>query len=170
MNKPSNKKIVYVPLVQAHWPDVSLIYKQGIAEGNATFETTCPDWETWNKTHRPDCRFVALIADKIVGWAALAPVSGRCVYAGVSEISVYIHEDYRGTGIGNFLLASIICESERKGIWTLQAGIFPENVSSIRIHEKNGFRKVGIRERIGSMNSVWRDVILMERRSNIAGI
>jgi L-amino acid N-acyltransferase YncA len=169
MKNPVNKKIICVPLTEAHWPDVNLIYKQGIASGNATFETTSPDWTVWNQAHRADCRFVAIMDERIVGWAALSPVSGRCVYAGVAEISVYVHEKHRGFGIGSFLLETVVRESEENGIWTLQTGIFPENIASIRIHEKNGFRTVGIRERLGKMNNKWRDVILLERRSLKAG-
>jgi L-amino acid N-acyltransferase YncA len=151
------------------WEDVSKIYSQGIQTKNATFEKDCPDWNTWNKNHRTDCRLVAKQNGKIIGWAALSNVSGRCVYAGVSEISVYVDSDFQGQGIGQKLMEKLIKESEKANIWTLQAGIFPENKSSIRLHEKNGFRVVGIREKIGKMDDNWRDVILLERRSTRIG-
>lgn len=151
------------------WKDVANIYRQGIQTKNATFEKDCPDWNTWDKNHRPDCRFVAKQNGKIIGWAALSNVSGRCVYAGVAEISVYVDSSFQGQGIGQKLIVELITESEKVNIWTLQAGIFPENKSSIRLHEKNGFRVVGIRERIGKMDNKWRDVILLERRSQLVG-
>lgn len=147
------------------WPAVRTIYQEGIATGNATFETETPDWETWDQAHRSDCRIVARASDRVVGWAALSPVSGRCVYDGVAEVSVYVAATARGRGIGKALLSALVQASERAGVWTLQAGIFPENVASIAIHKACGFRKVGIRERLGQMDGVWRDVILMERRS-----
>lgn len=112
---------------------------------------------------------IALVDNKVVGWAALSNVSGRCVYSGVAEVSVYVDSSNRGKGIGDRLLNSLIKESEKCGIWTLQAGIFPENISSIRLHHKHGFRTIGIRERLGNMNNKWRDVALLERRSQIVG-
>ena len=153
------------------WPSVRAIYVQGIATGQATFETEAPAWEEWNAAHMENCRFVAREAGEIVGWAALSPVSGRCVYGGVAEVSVYVAESARGQGIGKKLLQELIAVSEKAGIWTLQAGIFPENVPSIELHKVCGFREVGYRERIGQMHDgVWRDVVLMERRSKVIGV
>lgn len=158
-----------IALTEAHYPEVSRIYMEGIKTGQATFETVAPLWETWNEGHLAHSRFVALIGNAVAGWAALSPVSGRCVYAGVAEVSVYIGEAARGKGIGDSLLKQLILSSEAEGIWTLQAGIFPENTASLRLHEKNGFRIIGRRERIGKMNNTWRDTVLLERRSEIAG-
>jgi L-amino acid N-acyltransferase YncA len=152
------------------WADVARIYESGIATKNATFQTEVPDWDSWDKAHRKDCRLIALINDKIVGWAALSPVSGRCVYAGVAEVSVYVDSGFRGMGIGDKLMESLIKQSEQNNIWTLQAGIFPENTGSIKLHHKHGFRTIGIRERIGKMDKTWRDVAMLERRSSTVGI
>jgi L-amino acid N-acyltransferase YncA len=152
------------------WVDVARIYESGIATKNATFQTEAPDWDSWDMTHRKDCRLIALINDKIVGWAALSPVSGRCVYAGVAEVSVYVDSGFRGMGIGDKLMESLIRQSELNNIWTLQAGIFPENTTSIKLHHKHGFRTIGIRERIGKMDKTWRDVAMLERRSSTVGI
>jgi L-amino acid N-acyltransferase YncA len=154
----------------ADWPRVRAIYREGIATGNATFEIAVPDWANWEKAHRPDCRLVARLDREIIGWAALSPVSSRCVYGGVGEVSVYLAESVRGQGIGKALLTALIEESEKAGFWTLQAGIFPENVVSIALHRSCGFREVGRRERIGKMNGVWRDTVLMERRSTTVGV
>lgn len=156
-------------MLPVHWDAVKAIYLQGIATKQATFQTEAPTWEDWDKGHLPHLRYVLFIEDTVVGWAALTPVSSRCVYAGVSEVSVYIHEDFRGKGIGKMLLLKLISETEKENIWTLQAGIFPENLSSIALHEKLGFRQVGYRERIGKLDGVWKDTILLERRSKIAG-
>jgi len=152
------------------WPDVKYIYQEGIATGDATFESEAPDWEQWDKSHLRDCRLVAKSGEKIVGWAALIPVSSRCVYDGVAEVSLYVRDSFRGRGIGTELLKAAIEESQRAGIWTLQSGTFPENAASIAIQKACGFREVGIREKIGCMNGQWRDVILMERRSKVVGI
>ncbi|MDD2611641.1 MAG: N-acetyltransferase family protein [Bacteroidales bacterium] len=152
------------------WTDVARIYETGIATKNATFERQAPDWDSWNNAHRKDCRLIALIKDKIVGWAALSNVSNRCVYSGVAEVSIYIDTDFRGKGIGDRLITELIKESESTGIWTLQAGVFPENTGSIRLHEKHGFRIIGKKERIGKMDDTWRDVLQLERRSKIVGI
>lgn len=151
------------------WPEVRRIYAEGISTGNATFEAAPPSWETWDGGHRRDCRLVVRDGASLLGWAALAPVSERCVYGGVAEVSVYVAEAARGRGVGRRLLAALIEESERQGIWTLQAGIFPENGSSLRLHRALGFRDVGRRERIGKLGESWRDVLLLERRSPVAG-
>jgi len=151
------------------WPAVSEIYADGILTGNATFEIDVPGWEKWDSGHLRVCRLVARSGSGVVGWAALSPVSGRCVYAGVAEVSVYVAQRARNQKIGSRLLAALVEASEREGIWTLQAGIFPENVPSIQIHEACGFSIVGIRCRIGRMNGRWRDVVLMERRSRVVG-
>lgn len=156
-------------MCEQDWLSVRAIYLEGIATGNATFETTAPDWPAWDSGHRRDCRLVAQSASKVVGWAALSPVSKRRVYEGVAEVSVYVAAAVRGQGVGKALLIALIEESERCGVWTLQAGIFPENVSSIRVHELCGFRKVGTRERLGRMGERWRDVVLLERRSAKTG-
>jgi L-amino acid N-acyltransferase YncA len=158
-----------VPMTQQHWPAVSEIFAQGIATGNATFETRVPTWPEWDARHLPACRLVGLVGEKVAGWAALSVVSSRQVYRGVAEVSVYIAESSQGQGMGTALLDKLIEESERNGIWTLQAGILAENVASIRLHEKVGFRLVGRRERIGCMHGIWRDTVLMERRSKVAG-
>jgi L-amino acid N-acyltransferase YncA len=152
------------------WPAVRSIYLEGIATGNATFEQSTPDWEKWDAGHLPALRIVGRSeSGDLMGWAALSDVSGRCVYAGVAEVSIYVSGLARGRGVGRQLLARLIADSEKNGIWTLQAGIFPENVPSIAMHERAGFRIVGQRERLGQMNGRWRDVILMERRSAVAG-
>ena len=147
------------------WPDVRKIYREGIESGNATFETAAPDWIDWDQDHLKCCRLLAIANDSAAGWAALSPVSERCVYQGVAEVSVYVTRTHRKQGIGKLLLNGLIKESESAGIWTLQAGMFPENQASIALHLACGFRKVGIRERLGQINGAWRDVVLMERRS-----
>jgi len=153
------------------WPAVLEIYVQGIATGDATLETSPPEWQSWDQSHITQHRFVAVSdSGEITGWAALTPVSGRCVYAGVAEVSVYIGSRFRGQKIGDTLLKHLILESEKGGYWTLQAGIFPENAPSINLHEKNGFRVIGYRENIGKMKGVWRSVNLLERRSKVTGI
>lgn len=156
-------------LTASDWPAVRAIYAEGIATGNATFETAAPEWSAWDAAHRPDSRFVAEEDGEVCGWAALTPVSGRCVYAGVAEVSVYIAGACRGKGIGALLLEQLVNTSEQLGLWTLQAGIFPENTASLRLHEKAGFRLVGRRERIGQMKGLWRDTVLLERRSATVG-
>ena len=149
------------------WPEVSRIFAEGIATGNATFETQVPSWEGWNASHLPEHRFVAERDGHVVGWIALAPVSSRCCYAGVAEVSAYVGEEARGRGIGVELLAAVIESSERAGIWTLQTGVFPENEVSLRLLQRFGFRAVGTQERIGRLHGVWRDVVLLERRSEV---
>jgi L-amino acid N-acyltransferase YncA len=153
------------------WPNVRAIYLEGIATGNATFETDAPSWEAWDRAHVADLRLVARDADgSVLGWVAVTPVSGRCVYSGVADLSVYVSAAARGRGVGRTLLTALIQSSERAGIWTLQAGIFPENAPSLALHRACGFRDVGRRERIGKMHGIWRDVLLLERRSGSAGI
>lgn len=155
----------------ADWADVARIYGEGIASGDATFETAVPDWPVWNEGHLPYGRLVARNeAGEIIGWAALSPVSGRCVYGGVAEVSVYVAAAARGQGVGYGLLAALVAASEENGIWTLQAGIFPENEASVAIHRKCGFRVVGRRERLAQQYGRWRDVLLLERRSQVAGV
>ena len=151
------------------WARVRVIYQEGIATGNATFEQSAPGWEKWDSSHLPAARLVARSGGDILGWAALSPVSSRCAYAGVAEVSIYVAERARGRGVGGELMARLIEESEAAGIWTLQAGIFPQNVASIALHQRFGFRMVGHRERLGQMNGRWRDVVLMERRSQVVG-
>ena len=156
-------------LSHGDWEAVRTIYEEGIATGDATFETEAPGWESWDANHLDGCRLVAEREGRVVGWAALAPVSGRCVYGGVAEVSVYVDAAARGGGIGLRLLNALVESSERVGLWTLQAGIFPENVASLRIHERAGFRHVGRRERLGRLDGRWRDVLLLERRSPLVG-
>ena len=155
------------PLNQEDWTAVADIYKQGIETGNATFQKDIPTWDEWNSTHLKTCRIVATHESKIVGWAALAPVSGRRVYAGVAEVSVYVSNLFKGYKVGTILLKTLISESEKEGLWTLQASIFLENIASLRLHHNLGFRRVGFRERIGKMDGSWRDTILLERRSKL---
>ncbi|NIP58917.1 MAG: GNAT family N-acetyltransferase [Gemmatimonadetes bacterium] len=159
------------PMTRGDWPAVRRIYREGIASGHATFETEIPPWEAWDRDHLEEPRLVAEDEGGIVGWAALSPVSDRCVYGGVAEVSVYVGEEARGRGVGRALLAGLVRASEEEGLWTLQAGIFPENRASIRVHETCGFRTVGVRERLGRMaDGEWRDVVLMERRSETVGV
>lgn len=145
------------------------IFAAGIAAGDATFETEPPEWDAWDAAHLPAHRLVALDAARVVGWAAVSPVSTRCVYAGVVEHSIYVDPAFAGRGVGRALLAALIASTEAAGIWTLRAGVFPENVASLTLHEALGFRRVGVHERLGRHRGVWRDVILLERRSGVAG-
>ena len=154
---------------KADWRAVSDIYTQGIATGYATFETEVPSYEEWNKNHIAGCRLIAERGDEIAGWAALSPVSGRCVYGGVAEVSVYVAKKFHGLGIGKVLMNHLILESEKAGLWTLQSGIFPENVGSIKLHEKVGFRKIGFREKVGKLHGNWKDNVIFERRSKVVG-
>jgi phosphinothricin acetyltransferase len=162
--------VMVVAMRAEDWPEVRAIYEAGIVTKNATFETAAPDWEGWDAAHRKDCRLVARANGAVVGWAALTPVSGRCVYAGVAEVSVYVSEAARGQGVGKMLLNALVAASEQAGLWTLQAGILRENAASIALHEGCGFRLVGCREKIGQLDGVWRDVVLMERRSKVTGV
>ncbi len=156
-------------LTAADWPAVCRIYEEGIATGQATFQTEAPPWDRWDASHLVACRFVATEGDVVVGWAALSPVSDRCVYGGVAEVSVYVAQSARGRGVGRALLEALVAGSEQAGMWTLQAGIFPENVASVALHERCGFRVVGRRERIGRQHGAWRDTLLLERRSTTQG-
>ena len=167
--------IQIIKMQPQHWQDVAQIYAEGIATGNATFQKDIPTWEEWDSSHLKNCRFVAIEVTPntegvVVGWAALTPVSGRCVYAGVAEVSVYVTPQYSGHGVGKTLMNSLIESSEIDGLWTLQAGIFPENIGSVRLHESVGFRQIGRRERIGKMDGKWRDTLLLERRSEKIGV
>lgn len=159
-----------VELTEEHYEAVKNIYLEGIATGNATFQTEASSWEDWDKSHLTHSRFVAVENTEVAGWASLSPVSSRCVYAGVAEVSVYVGEKHRGKGVGAELLKALINSSEQHEIWMLQSGIFPENTASVKLHERNGFRIVGTRERIGKMKNVWRDNFLLERRSSVIGI
>jgi phosphinothricin acetyltransferase len=152
-----------------HWPEVARIYADGIATGNATFETVVPSWQEWNETHLPSHRFVAVESDEVLGWIALAPVSSRCCYRGVAEVSAYVRRESRGRGVGAALLERLIGAAERAGIWTLETGVFPENEASLALLKRFGFREVGVRERIGQLDGAWRDVVFLERRSEVAG-
>ena len=154
-------------MLPEHWPKVSKIYKEGIITGMATFEKEIPCWEDWDSKHFKVCRLIASINQDIVGWAALSPVSSRCVYGGVGEVSVYVGREFRGNQIGEKLLKKLIIESEKNGLWTIQSGIFPENITSVKLHEKVGFRKIGYREKIGELDGIWKDNILFERRSKL---
>ena len=161
--------LVIEKMLPGHWERVRAIYAEGIATGHATFETEGPGWERWDATHMRDGRLVALEGVRVAGFAALSPVSARKVYAGVAEVSVYVGAQFRGRGVGRALLEALIRESESSGVWTLQAGIFPENAASVALHKACGFREVGRRERIGKHKGRWRDTVLLERRSKIVG-
>jgi phosphinothricin acetyltransferase len=160
-----------VEMKRDHWESVGKIYYEGIKTNKATFQSNIPTFEEWDRGHIDECRLVAISEKEILGWAALSKVSSRCVYGGVAEVSIYIGEEYRGNGVGTALLNALVKESEENGFWTLQSGIIKENSSSIELHKKCGFRKIGIREKVAKMsNGLWHDVVLMERRSSIVGI
>jgi L-amino acid N-acyltransferase YncA len=157
-----------VPMRPAHADQVLAIYQLGIDEGHATFETTAPTWDTFDASRLPEHRFVAIDdAGMVLGWVAVVPVSDRCAYAGVVEHSVYVHPGARGRGVGAALLTALVASTEAAGIWTIQSGIFPENTASLALHERAGFRRVGVRERLGQHHGQWRDVVLVERRSPV---
>ncbi len=156
-------------MVTADWPAVRRIYVDGISTGNATFETEPPDWDTWDRNHHRECRLVAHVANDLVAWAAVSPVSARACYAGVAEHSIYVAPSHQGLGIGKRLLAALVEESEATGIWTLQSSIFPENRASIAIHLACGFRVLGRRQQVAMLNGVWRDTVMVERRSRVVG-
>lgn len=157
-------------MLPTHWESVKRIYEEGIATGNATFQTEAPTWQEWDAAHLPICRYVIIENNDVLAWAALASISSRAVYAGVAEVSVYVASKARGQKLGSKLLEKLIAQSEHLGFWMLQSGIFPENKESIALHQKYGFRIVGYRERIGKMGNLWRDNLLMERRSKVIGL
>lgn len=158
-------------MTENDWNDVVRIYLDGIDTGNATFQTNTPIWGEWDNSHCKNCRIVMKFENKTIGWASLSRISSRDVYSGVAEVSIYLDSDYKGNGFGTKLLNSLIELSEQYGYWTLQAVIFPENISSLVIHKKSGFRKIGIREKIGKMGTgEWRSVVFLERRSKIIGL
>jgi phosphinothricin acetyltransferase len=154
-------------LQPADWPAVARIFEEGIRTGNATFETTAPTWEAWDAGHLADHRLVVTLDGDVVGWAALSAVSDRACYSGVAEHSIYVAERVRGLGFGRQLLAALVAAADAGGIWTLQSGVFPENEASLALHLSLGFRVVGVRERLGRLDGVWRDVVLLERRSEM---
>ncbi len=158
------------PFVKSDFPSVKDIYQQGIDSGDATFQEQAKDYDDWNESLLPNCRLVAENNGQVIGWAALSSASNRCVYSGIAEVSVYVSSNSQGSGVGNSLLDALIKASEEEGIWTLQAGIFPENKVSIHIHSKHGFKMLGIREKLGQMNGIWRDIVFMERRSKVVGL
>jgi L-amino acid N-acyltransferase YncA len=152
------------------WESAREIYVEGIATGQATFETEAPDWERWDAAHLTQCRLVARNGAHVLGWAALSSVSKREVYAGVAEVSIYVAVSTRGSGVGGALMKALIEASELHGVWTLQASVFPENQASVALHFKHGFREVGRRERIARHHGVWRDTVVLERRSRVVGL
>jgi L-amino acid N-acyltransferase YncA len=156
-------------LLLPDWPEVAAIYEAGIGTGDATFETEVPSWEDWDAAHLGEHRLVAVADGAVIAWAALSPVSDRCVYEGVAENSIYVSPQEQGRGVGRALLTRLVEDAERAGIWTIQTGIFPENEASIALHLRCGFRIVGTRERLGRHHGTWRDVLLLERRSKEAG-
>ena len=157
-------------MLARHWAEVRAVYLEGLATGEATFETEAPAWPSWDAAHLPCCRLVALSDERVAGWAALSRVSAREVYAGVAEVSVYVGHEFRGRGVGRALLSALVRESEAEGVWTLQASVFPENVASVALHRACGFREVGRRERVGRLAGRWRDTLLLERRSPLVGV
>ena len=162
-----------LPMKSVDYPSVSRIFTQGIQTGNATYDVAATDWADWDVNHLNHSRWVlkSKMEGSVLGWAALSLVSSRRVFSGVAELSIYVDTDFLGQGIGNALMEAVIASSEENGIWMVQSGIFPENQASIAMHEKFGFRLVGKRERIGKMaNGIWRDIVLLERRSLIVGL
>jgi L-amino acid N-acyltransferase YncA len=169
LRRDDRHELTLAPMSDAHWPQVREIYLAGIASGDATFETTAPDWASWDAHHLAAHRFVALGDGMVLGWVALTAVSSRPVYRGVVEESVYVAPAHQGRGVGRTLLESVIASTEAAGIWTIQTGIFPENAASLALHQVVGFRTIGIRERVGQQHGRWRDVVLLERRSPVVG-
>lgn len=163
--------ISIIPMQPEHWQAVAEIYEEGMSTGFATFETSVPNYNAWNNAHLKACRITAYAEEDIIGWAALSPVSGRCVYGGVAEVSIYIAKNARGLGVGKLLIKQLIIDSEKEGLWTLQSGIFPENKASIELHKSMGFRYIGKREKVGrTAEGIWKDNLLFERRSTTVGI
>lgn len=155
-------------MIKEDWMRVGAIYQQGINTNKATFQTCIPDYDNWNESHLKECRYVITSDNNVIGWAALSPTSSRCVYEGVCEVSIYIDNAFKGQGVGTQLLRHMIVESEKRGIWTVQAGIMKDNESSLKLHKKCGFREIGYREKVAKdSNGNWRTVILMERRSHL---
>src|SRR5262245_36991655 len=154
-------------LREEDWPAVREIFEQGIAGRNATFETEAPSWDTWNRSQLDGQRWVAVEGGRVVGWVAAHSVSPRPCYRGVVEHSVYVDEEFHGRGIGRALLERLFESTEADGIWTIQTGVFPENEASLKLHERSGFRVVGTQERLGKLDGVWRDVVVLERRSEV---
>ncbi|MDW3651597.1 MAG: N-acetyltransferase family protein [Bacteroidia bacterium] len=163
-------KIQLRKMTATDWPRVKDIYQKGLDLGYASFETEAPAWEKWDATHLTDCRYVAETSEGILGWIALSKVSAREVYKGVAEVSIYIDPAQSGRGLGKKLMEKVIEESEKRGFWTLQSGIFPQNTASIHLHEKMGFRKIGYREKVAKRVGIWQDNVLMERRSKKVGL
>jgi phosphinothricin acetyltransferase len=161
--------LVVEPMARADWPAVAEAYREGVEDGDATFEDIVPSEEEWDAAHLARFRLVARRGESVEGWAALAPVSDRSAYRGVAWDSVYVRRRARGRGVGTGLLERLVADSEAGGIWTLQAGVFPENRASLALHQRCGFRIVGVRERLGRQNGSWRDVVLLERRSPLVG-
>jgi L-amino acid N-acyltransferase YncA len=159
-----------IEISEENYPEVARIYGEGLQTGTATFETTIPSWEKWDAGHLSFGRILAVEKDHYLGWASLSPVSSRCVYGGVAEVSVYVSDSTRGKGVGEFLLKNLIEISEANNIWTLQSGIFRDNVASHKLHIKCGFREVGYKEKVGQLHGVWKDNVLLERRSKVVGI
>ena len=162
--------IIIRNISERDYPTVKSIFEEGIATGNATFEKTAPDWEHWNSAKLPFCRLAAVLNNEMIGWAALSPTSARDVYKGICEESIYLRSQHSGKGAGKILMNALIEESEKNGVWTLYASIFPENTASIKLHLSCGFREIGFMEKAGCMNGTWRDTVLFERRSKVTGI
>lgn len=162
--------MIVIEISEENFPEVARIYGEGLATGTATFETTIPSWEKWDSGHLSFGRILVVEENQYLGWAALSPVSSRCVYGGVAEVSIYVSESARGKGVGEFLLRNLIEISEANNIWTLQSGIFRDNVASHKLHMKCGFREIGYKERVGQLKGIWKDNVLLERRSKIVGI
>lgn len=162
--------IIIEKMKETDWEQIREIYIEGINTGNATFDTEAPEWREWDKKYLPMCRLVAREGDTVLGWPALLPTSSRAAYAGVAELSIYLRASAAGKGLGTSLMQALIEDSETNGFWTLQAGIFPENQTSIRLHKRAGFREIGVRKRVGKLNGVWRDVVMLERRSAVVGV
>lgn len=160
----------FTEITESLYPEVARIYQEGIDTGKATFETNVPSWDTWDASHFPFGRIAIMEKDSMSGWAALTPVSNRCVYGGVAEVSVYVGKNYWGKGIGSRLLTALIEISEENQIWTLQSSVFRNNIPSIKLHEKCGFRVIGYKEKIGKLHGDWYDNVLLEKRSTKIGI
>ncbi len=160
-----DKNVLVTPMLANHWTEIKAIYAEGISSRMATFETELPSWEHWDNNHSKNSRFIGIINKEIIGWAALSPVSHRKVYHGIQEVSIYIKKSAWGKGFGRQLLSHLVSSSEKNGIWTLQAVTFPENLASIKLHTSCGFKIVGHREKIAKLDGIWRNTVLMERRS-----